>query len=147
MKADYFTPNATAARRLAEIDKICFSEPWSEGMFSDSIENSLYSFIAAQEEGLIVGYIGAVTVCDVSDITGIAVLPEKRRQGIAKELMSEMLSCLKRRGSKRIQLEVRQSNSGAIALYESFGFSLDGIRRDYYKKPTEDAVLMSLDIL
>ncbi len=146
MELLFTEPRSELAGELAEIDRLCFSEPWSERAFSDAFGNSLYCFIVAMNNGKAVGYVGMMTVEGASDITNIAVLPSFRRRGIARELLSLIIQKARKLGSSVLQLEVRQGNIGALSLYRSMGFSFDGIRRGYYRKPSEDAVLMSLKI-
>lgn len=143
---------AEAADRLAaeigRLEALCFSEPWSEASLAASLEQPPYTWYAAIDpsEGALLGYAGLYTVRDEADITRIAVLPQFRRRGIGSLLLKELIGYAARRGIVRLQLEVRESNAAARLLYERFGFVTDGIRKRYYRHPTEDAVLMSRDL-
>ncbi|MCM1307869.1 MAG: ribosomal protein S18-alanine N-acetyltransferase [Butyrivibrio sp.] len=127
----------------AEIEKKSFSQPWSEKAFKDTLGDDNYIYIVAEHGGRTVGYIGCIVSPDGADITNIAVDPNYRRLGIADELMTQMLRLLAKRGAEAVYLEVRQSNAGARRLYEKKGFEPIGVRKNFYQKPTEDALLMA----
>ena len=139
---------STQIRELSELEKICFSDPWSEESLSSVCENDRYAYFVAWDAQfeVICGYGGMYTVLDSAEITNIAVLPSYRRQGIATMLLKKLISSAGERGAEVLHLEVRESNAGARALYEKLGFVTDGKRKAYYRHPTEAAVLMSLDI-
>lgn len=128
---------------IAEIERLCFSHPWSENALREELFNDAACFIAAvTDDGQVVGYAGLHCVLDEGYIDNIAVRPEYRRQGVAGELLGAFL----RFGQANLAfltLEVRASNGAAIALYTKYGFSQVGVRRGYYSAPTEDAVLMT----
>ena len=128
------------ASGLAELDKICFSVPWSENSFREEAGNSLAKYFVAEDEGKIIGYAGVWCVQDEGQITNIAVLPEYRRCGIASALLEKLISECE--DLARLVLEVRESNSGAVALYEKYGFKRVGIRKNFYHSPTESAIIM-----
>ncbi len=127
------------------LERQCFSDPWSESSFLDVCGNEMYDYFAAIDisDGTVCGYGGIMTVLDASDITNIAVLPKYRRQGIGERLLDTLVAAAVKRGASSLRLEVRESNIPAISLYEKFGFVRDGIRNNYYRKPTENAVLMT----
>lgn len=129
---------------LAQLDEICFAVPWSEQAFSDEAENELATYLVACDGDRVIGYIGYWKVIDEGHITNIAVLPEYRRQGIASKLLEGIIKAAKDNGLCLLTLEVRKSNMPARCLYEGFGFEPLGERKDYYKKPTENAVIMTL---
>ena len=131
---------------MAELERLCFSDPWSENLFSLSVDNDRYSFFCLFEDEKLIGYGGIITVLDESDITNIAVHPDFRRRGYGKMLLKALCDEAKNQKSTLLHLEVRAGNVGAQLLYKSFGFENDGIRRNYYKNPREDAVLMTLKI-
>ncbi len=137
-------PTADCAAALAAIDTVCFTDPWSETSFREALAGEGYAFFAMEENGALVAYAGMLTVLDTADITNIAVLPEYRRRGLARSLFSALADAARGKGVTRLQLEVRESNTAARTLYESLGFAVDGKRKHYYKKPDEDAILMSL---
>lgn len=132
---------------IAAIEHACFSRPWSEAALADELHNPAALFlVAVDENGAVVGYVGAHCVLDESAITNVAVDAAYRRQGVAAALISELSSRAATRGVARITLEVRVSNTAAIALYERLGFVRDGVRPRFYDRPTEDAALYSLYI-
>lgn len=128
---------------VAELERKVFSQPWSEKAFKDTIGNDDYIYIVAEHENSVVGYVGCIVSADGADITNIAVAEDYRRMGIAEELLRQTEILLLGRGVSALYLEVRQSNAGAQKLYERNGFSQTGIRRNFYRKPLEDALLMA----
>ena len=128
---------------LSFIESVCFSVPWSKSSIEESLNNKSFRFFKLDDDGKTVGYGGIMTVLDESDVVNIAVLPEYRGRGYGKMLLSRLLSEAKNMGAALVHLEVRQSNIPAISLYESFGFEADGVRKNYYTKPPENAVLMT----
>ena len=130
------TEDVTDAARIEE--KI-FSMPWSEQSFLEALEQEYTVFFVAKEEEHCVGYIGAYFA---AEITNVAVDMEYRRRHIAEALVAEMQKEAAKRGTRSIFLEVRCSNTGAIALYQKMGFSICGTRRGFYEKPKEDAYVM-----
>ena len=131
---------------LAQIEYSCFSSPWSESSIEEALSDPKYVFFKLICEGETVGYGGIMTVLDESDIVNIAVLPEFRGRGYGRMLLLALENEAKRQGAELLHLEVRQSNRVAVGLYESFGFTTDGIRKNYYSKPLENAVLMTKKI-
>lgn len=127
---------------IAELEKICFSDPWSESSIASELHNPLSCWLVAVEENRVVGYVGSQTVLDGSDMMNIAVAPDFRRMGIAQALVSKLISLLKKRNSRCLILEVRVSNLPAITLYEKNGFTQIGRRRNYYHNPKEDALIL-----
>ena len=132
------------AKELSELDKKCFSVPWSEKSFFDESHNKLAVYFVAKEDGVIIGYAGYWNVAGEGCITNIAVIPEKRRMGIGKKLIEEMIKSAKELDLSLLTLEVRESNTAAISLYKSFGFEELGKRKNYYTNPVEDALIMTL---
>lgn len=130
--------------RLSDLDKQCVgNDGWSAESFKSEAEkdNGIVLYFMKNDDvtGLICGYFAA----DEADITSVAVAPEYRRHGIAAKLMHEFLETLPN-VTKCIFLEVRESNSAAIALYEKFGFEKLSIRKNFYSFPDENAVVMQL---
>lgn len=128
------------------LEKLCFSDPWSISMLEGSLNNENYKLYVLMENGSIIGYGGIMAVLDEGDIVNIAVHPACRKKGYGKMLLSALINEARNMGVVLLHLEVRASNISARALYEKFGFSIDGIRRGYYSFPKEDAVLMTLRI-
>ena len=139
-------PTSDRVAELAAVDAVCFTDPWSETSFREALTGEGYTFLAVEEEGKLVAYAGLLTVLDTADITNVAVLPDFRRKGLAQQLLAALFEAARQTGVTRIQLEVRESNTAARSLYESIGFTVDGKRKHYYKKPDEDAILMSLSL-
>jgi ribosomal-protein-alanine N-acetyltransferase len=131
---------ARDSSELAELDKKCFSVPWSEQSFLEETNNPLATYLLAREDGKILGYCGFWRVSGEAQVTNIAVLPEYRQRGIARALAEEMLKICQ--DDEQIVLEVRNSNSSAISLYEKLGFEKAGIRKHFYHNPDEDGITM-----
>ena len=128
--------------QVAQLEKICFSEPWSEKSVASELENKLAFWLVAVEGETVAGYVGSQTVCEETDMMNVAVHPDYRRQGIAEALIVSLLENLKEQGSHSLTLEVRASNVPAIALYEKLGFAEVGRRKNYYRNPKEDALIL-----
>ena len=128
--------------QVAQLEKLCFSAPWSENSISSELTNPLSCWLVALDGDRVAGYVGSQTVLDESDMMNIAVDPQYRRQGIAQALVEELVKCLARKGSRCLTLEVRASNAGAIALYGKLGFIQVGLRKNYYRNPREDAMIL-----
>ena len=134
--------NESHVPQVAELEKICFSDPWSEKSVASELNNSLSCWLVAEENGVVTGYIGSQTVIDESDMMNVAVHPDHRRKGIAEALVVELVEALKKRESHCLTLEVRASNEPAKALYEKLGFAQVGLRKNYYRNPKEDALIL-----
>ena len=130
---------------LSKIEKACFSDPWSVVLIRECLDNpSLYRLYAAEDEEGVFGYSVMSLVLDEAGIDNLAVLPGHRRSGAGSALLSQMLSDARMLSAESAVLEVRESNTPAIALYECFGFQQVGFRKNYYENPTEGAKLYSL---
>ena len=127
---------------IAELEKICFHDPWSERSIASELENPLSHWLVAMDGEKLVGYVGSQTVLGETDMMNVAVHPESRRQGIAEALIQELICRLRERGSRCLTLEVRQSNLAARYLYEKMGFQQVGKRPGYYRNPKEDALIL-----
>ncbi len=125
-----------------EISAACFSEPWSLESIKQEVSNPVASYFVAEQEGEIVGYSGLWHVLDEGEIINIAVKEQARRQGVGKLLLESLLEEASAYQLCVIHLEVRQSNEVAQALYADFGFKTIAVRKNYYHKPLEDAVIM-----
>ena len=128
--------------QVAALEKICFSDPWSENSVASELENPLSCWLVALDGETVAGYVGSQTVMDETDMMNVAVHPDFRRQGVARTLILALIGELKKRGSRCLTLEVRASNDPARALYESLGFAHVGTRRNYYQNPKEDALIL-----
>ena len=131
---------------VAELERICFSVPWSRNMLAAELDNLLSAFLVALDDsGKVVGYAGVQVILDEGYITNVAVRPECRRQGIAAKLLQVFLDFARANQLAFLTLEVRASNYDAIALYGSRGFRSVGRRKNYYEHPKEDAIIMTLE--
>ena len=134
--------NESHVKAVAELERICFSDPWSENSVASELKNKLALWLVAEEEGRVAGYIGSQTCTDESDVMNVAVHPDFRRRGIAETLVNALVEELRAIGSRCLTLEVRASNVPAISLYEKLGFGEIGRRKKYYRNPREDAMIM-----
>ena len=128
---------------VCNLEELCFSVPWTRGMFGEELSFSFAAYYVAETGGEIVGYGGIHIAADEGNITNIAVRPDMRRQGIAKKLLEHIINAAERAGVKYMTLEVRESNTPARELYSRFGFTDAGRRGRYYVDPAEDAVVMA----
>lgn len=131
--------------QVAELEKLCFADPWSENSIRSEVDNVLSLWMVAMDGDRVVGYVGSQTVCGETDMMNIAVHPDYRRRGIAESLVDVLIRELKNRGSVCLTLEVRASNDPAIGLYGKLGFREVGLRKNYYRNPREDARILRLD--
>lgn len=130
--------------QTACIEKECFSMPWSEKSFADSLKREDTVFLVSEMEGRIAGYIGMYICLEEADITNVAVGTAYRKQGCGKALVSAVIELAKKKQIEKIFLEVRVSNAPAISLYEKMGFQKIGIRKNFYEHPQEDAYIMQI---
>ena len=139
--------NESHLRDVAQIESVSFSTPWSENLFALSLADTVnQSCFTALVDGKVGGYIILLHYFDEGELLNIATSPEMRKNGIAKKLMDKMISVMKEKEINRILLEVRESNVPAKTLYESYGFSSIAVRKNYYSKPTENAIVMEKHI-
>lgn len=129
-------------KAVAELEKLCFSDPWSENSVASEVKNELSLWLVAVEEGRVAGYIGSQTVCGETDMMNLGVHPDYRRRGYGERLILALMEELRQRDSHALTLEVRASNAPARALYEKLGFSQIGLRKNYYRNPREDACIL-----
>lgn len=128
--------------QVAAIERDSFSMPWSLRSFEEALDNPNAFYVVAEENGQVAGYCGAYLILDEADVNQVAVLSSCRNRGIGKKIMKALLLRLEGAGAVAVTLEVRQSNKAAVALYESLGFVTEGIRKNFYEKPVEDALIM-----
>ena len=131
--------NESHVAAVAELERQNFSEPWPEIAVRGELTNKLALWLVALEDGEVVGYVGSQTVLQEADMMNIAVADTHRRRGIARALVEELIRQL---DAYQLSLEVRSSNAPAIALYEALGFVQVGLRKNYYRKPKEDALIL-----
>ena len=124
--------------QIAELERICFSDPWSEQTLRDSLVNPLYRFVAVKDGARVLGYAGMFLTIPEAQIANIAVTPDARRQGLGRLLVRGLVREAEEAGAQVVFLEVREHNAGAIALYEQEGFIRVGMRKNYYDNPVEN---------
>ena len=139
---DYIKMRESHVSQIAEIEKLCFSDPWSENSIRYELTNPLSLWLVAVCDGKVAGYVGSQSVMDEADMMNIAVHPDYRKQGVAQMLISELISQLAISDVKCLTLEVRASNDPAISLYHKLGFEQVGRRPNYYRNPKEDALIL-----
>lgn len=129
---------------VAALEKLCFSDPWSVSSIASELDNPLSLWLVWEEDGAAAAYLGVQRVPPQADVMNVAVSPALRRRGIARALFAE----LERRLPEidELFLEVRTSNSGAIALYRTLGFEQVGRRPNYYLDPREDALILRKEL-
>lgn len=129
---------------VAALEKLCFSDPWSVSSIASELDNPLSLWLVWEEDGAAAAYLGVQRVPPQADVMNVAVSPALRRRGIARALFAE----LERRLPEidELFLEVRASNSGAIALYRTLGFEQIGRRPNYYLDPREDALILRKEL-
>lgn len=127
------------------VEEQCFADPWTETAYRGTLLLPFAHYYVAEsrQEGIL-GIIGLELVAGEGEISNVAVLPRYRRRGIGHALMEQVLTDGRQNGSHAFTLEVREGNTTALALYESFGFRVEGRRRHYYDRPTEDALILWL---
>ena len=136
--------NADHLDELVELERICFSTPWSRNMLAEELDNACSAFLVAEDaNGKVVGYAGLQVVLDEGYIANVAVFPEYRRQGVAAQLLQVFMNFAEANRLAFLTLEVRASNQAAIALYTNRGFEEVGRRKNYYEHPKEDAIIMT----
>ncbi len=129
---------------LAEIERACFSDAWSENaLLSQITSDYALTLVATDENGKVCAYVSGGITPPEAEIFRVATLPNYRRSGIARLVLREFLSLATSRSCTDFFIEVRESNSPARALYSSFGFCEVGVRKNYYSQPKENAVLLS----
>lgn len=137
---------------MEDIDQVCaleemvFSMPWHKQSFIEMVENKDALYLVAEEAdrpGIVLACCGLRSIVGEGDISNVVVHPDHRKQGIARQMLTELLKRGNEQfGIKAYTLEVRKSNEAAIRLYRHLGFVSEGIRRNFYEKPTEDALIM-----
>ena len=130
---------------IAELERVCFHEPWSEKSLELLLGEQGVGF-ALLENGSVAAYAGMMTVLDEGQITNVAVFPQYRRRGYGRAVMEALEAYARENSLSVLSLEVRESNEGARALYRSLSWREVGLRKNFYRLPTEDAVVMVKDI-
>ena len=127
---------------VAELEKLCFPDPWSVNSIASELNNPLAFWLVAVEGDCVAGYVGSQTVLGETDMMNIAVHPVFRRKGVAESLINALVAELQELGSRSLTLEVRASNEPARKLYEKLEFRQIGRRPNYYRNPREDACIL-----
>lgn len=128
--------------RLLSYEQAAFSSPWSEDSFRALLNKPHYMYLVALVDEQVAGICGMVNVCGEGDIDKVLVGESFRGQGIAQQMLGELLAWGEQEGIRDYTLEVRVSNAPAIRVYEKAGFVSEGVRPGFYDKPTEDALIM-----
>lgn len=133
-------------KEIAKLASLSFSEPWSEKAYIQTLYNPLYLSLVTYKDDEFLGFADVTSVCGEASLNNIAVKEEYRQKGVATSLINTLIDKLKENGIVSLTLEVRPSNTPAISLYKKIGFKVCGRRRDFYKKPTEDALILTIAI-
>jgi len=131
---------------IAELERRCFSQPWTVAALTEELSNPQARFLAAVQGGVI-GYIGVQEICGEAYITNVAVAEESRRMGVADALLKSAEDGAAKRGCAFITLEVRAGNHAAISLYKKRGYEQTGVRKRFYSLPDEDAFIMTKSLI
>lgn len=134
--------SANDVLQVTQLEKECFSHPWSEKSIAGELMNPLSLWLVAADDAQVIGYVGSQSVMGEADVMNVAVSQEHRNCGIGRHLIAELISALKKQGVYCLTLEVRASNKPAIHLYRSMGFVQVGCRPNYYTAPKEDALIL-----
>ena len=134
--------NESHVTQVAALEQVCFSDPCSEKSVASELTNGLSLWLVAMEGEALAGYVGSQSVLGESDMMNVAVDPAFRRRGIARALVTSLVEELAKAGNHSLTLEVRASNTPAIGLYEKLGFRQIGRRKNYYRNPREDALIL-----
>lgn len=132
--------------QIAALEALCFSDPWSENSIASELKNPLSLWLVAEQEGRVLGYIGSQAVMGEADMMNVAVHPDHRRQGIAEALVTALMQALRDADATALTLEVRISNEPAKTMYEKLGFQQIGCRKNYYRHPKEDALILRKEL-
>ncbi|MBR3894771.1 MAG: ribosomal protein S18-alanine N-acetyltransferase [Clostridia bacterium] len=131
--------------QVSALERLCFSEPWSENALELLLGDAAIGFVCVAGSH-VVAYGGMLWAPDEGQITNVAVHPNARRRGCARAILSALTEAARARGALQISLEVRESNAAAIALYERDGYKTVGKRKNFYRNPREDALIMIRNI-
>ncbi len=127
---------------IADIEELLFPDPWGERSITDCISTEGAMCFSAVEDGKVVAYVIGRLIAPEGEIYRVAVRPEKQRRGVGYRLLDFAVKTSMGKGLETLFLEVRSKNIPAIKLYTSYGFRKVGIRRGYYKDPSDDAIVM-----
>ena len=133
------------APTLAALEAACFSDAWGEGAILSHLASETTKTLIAEKDGAPVGALFLSCLPPEGEVFRIGVLPSARGGGIGRIIMSSFLDLLSRAGADVCFLEVRESNTPAIALYKKYGMTQVGMRKNYYRNPTENALLFAIE--
>ena len=139
---EYVLMDRTHVAAVAELERVCFNDPWSERSILSEVDNPLSLWVVALDGDRLVGYVGSQSVMGWADMMNLAVEPQYRKQGIGRNLVNILIEKLKQQEVACLTLEVRVSNLPAVTLYSELGFVEVGRRPGYYHKPKEDALIL-----
>lgn len=132
--------------QVCVLEEMAFSMPWHKESFIEMIENKDALYLVVEEDmvpGKVIACCGLLSIVGEGDITNVVVHPDERKKGVAYRMLTDLLARGEKEfGIKEFTLEVRQSNIGAIRLYEKLGFSQEGVRKNFYEAPVEDGIIM-----
>ena len=137
---------ADALEGVAELEKLCFSQPWSKTSLELLTKDGIGVGMVCRKDGIVCAYGGMLCAVDEGQITNIATHPDYRKQGYGRAVVEALIKYAKNNGLDSISLEVRESNAAAISLYRNLGFKIEGKRKDCYTKPVEAALVMILQV-
>ncbi len=126
------------------LEEECFSHPWSVDSIEESFGNPNSHFFVCLEDDRVLGYISYYQIRDEAFINNVAVTASARRKGVGTALVKKAVADATGNAASFLSLEVRRSNQAAIALYESQGFDLEGLRKKFYRDPEEDAFIYTI---
>jgi ribosomal-protein-alanine N-acetyltransferase len=129
--------------RVDELEHRLFADPWPRGSFLDALADPRAVCLVAERGGDVAGYLVATALPPSAELQNLGTAPEQQRAGVGRALVEALIDTCRARGLRELALEVRVSNAAAQALYRTLGFRLVGLRRGYYRRPEEDALLMA----
>ena len=143
-----FVPMGLAhVESVAEIEASSFTTPWSAETFRGLVDRSgVAALVMTDTSGSVVGYAVLWCILEQGELANIAIAPDRRGEGLGRRMLHHVVEVARERGVEKLFLEVRASNAAALALYEDFGFARVGMRRNYYERPREDALVMLSDL-
>lgn len=127
---------------VVKIEEETFSMPWSQNDFLEMIEADYAHYMVAEEDNKIIGSCGLRNIAGEGEITNVVIRPEYRNMGIGVKMLCKLIKNAEKIGIREFTLEVRESNAAAIHVYEKLGFFAEGIRKKFYERPCENAVIM-----
>lgn len=145
-RAEFFRLGSGDIVEVAELERQCFSTPWSEEQFHLAFERKVFSVFGLRDAGRLVAYVAVYHLAGELEILNVAVHPDQRRRGLGRRLLAILLQVGAKMGIHRAVLEVRTGNAAAIGLYEGLGFTRAGVRPHYYGDTGEDAIIYECDL-